>query len=135
MILHQKLLNQLISSLLLGGWLMHGIVLIQIQYRCFRRAGILNREMDVVARGTEEDVDPFDDLDTEGQMQDLISTIMPTAEACTAGECISRDDSVAVCAEYADDAWEESFFAEIGESSQMVEEEEEEERDEESSEV
>ena len=92
--------------------------------KCFQKAGILNKEMEVVTRGIEDDFDPFDDLDTERQLQDLITRTMPTAEACTADEYINGDNIVPVCVEYDDDTWEDSFFAGIGESSQAIEDEE-----------
>lgn len=87
-ILHQKLFGQLISSLPSDGLLMHGSVSPETISKCFRKAGILNKKMEVVTRGTLDDFDPFDDLDTERQLQDLISRTMPTAEACTADEYI-----------------------------------------------
>ena len=89
--------------------------------KCYQRCGILNEDMAVVSRGLVEEIDPFDELDVDNQLQDLIGKVLPTSERCTADEYICGESTVP--AEYDDDAWEESFFAEIGESSLIPEEE------------
>ena len=49
--------------------------------------------MDVVDRGIGRESDPFEDLDTASELQDLIRRTMPTEEQCTADEYISCDNS------------------------------------------
>ena len=68
---------------------------------------------------------PFDEIDEDGNLQGLISRAIPTADTCAADEYITGDNTVLVCAEYDDDTWEDSFFARIGESSEVKDEEEE----------
>ena len=91
--------------------------------KCYRGCGILNEDMTVVSRGLVEEIDPFDELDVDNQLQDLIGKVLPTSEKCTADEYICGENTVPVCAEYDDESWEESFFTEIGESSLIPEEE------------
>ena len=79
--------------------------------------------MVVVSHGLVEEIDPFDELDVDNQLQNLISKVLPTSERCMADEYICGENTVPVCAEYDDDAWGKSFFAEIEESSLIPEEE------------
>jgi len=39
---------------------------------CFRKAGILDRELDVVSLGIEDDSDPFFEADERTELEDLI---------------------------------------------------------------
>ena len=84
--------------------------------------------MDVVDRGIEEEIDPFEELDADSQLQYLIGRVMSTEET---EEYISGDNSVPMCAEYDDETWEDSFFAGIGESLHILNKEEEKEEEEE----
>ena len=54
--------------------------------KCYRGCSILN--MIVVSRGLVEEIDPFDELDVDNQLQDLIGKVLPTSEKCTADEYI-----------------------------------------------
>ena len=70
--------------------------------------------MDVVNRGIEEEIDPFDVLDAESQLRDLISRAMPAKDICTVEEYINGEDSVPVCSEFDNDTWDVTFLEEIG---------------------
>ena len=82
--------------------------------RCFRKAGVLDSGLGVVNRGMEEEVDPFDDLDADHQVQDLISRTMPAEDRCTVEEYINGEDCVPVCSEFDKDTWDNTFLEEIG---------------------
>ena len=93
--------------------------------RCFRKAGVLDSGMGVVDRGIEEEVDPFDDLDADHQVRDLISQTMPAEDRCTVEEYINGEDGgVPVCSEFDKDTWDDTFLEEIGEPSQISDNEE-----------
>ena len=57
------------------------------------------------------DTDPFEDLNGEGKIQQLIEHTMNTVECCTSSEYASGDNCLAVCLEIDDDKWEENFMA------------------------
>ena len=76
--------------------------------------------MGVVNRGIEEEFDPFDDLDADHQVRDLISRTMPAEDSCTVEEYINGEDCVPVCK----DTWDDTFLEEIGEPSQISDNEE-----------
>ena len=68
--------------------------------KCFRKAGVLDSGMGVVNRGIEEEFDPFDDLDADHQVRDLISRTMPAEDSYTVEEYINGEDCVPVCSEF-----------------------------------
>ena len=82
--------------------------------KCFKKGGVLDSGMDVVNRGIEEEIDPFDVLDAESQLRDLISRAMPAKDICTVEEYINVEDSVPVCSEFDNDTWDVNFLEEIG---------------------
>ena len=92
--------------------------------KCFRKAGVLDSGMGVVNRGLEEEFDPFDDLDADHQVRDLISRTMPAEDSCTVEEYINGEDCVPVCSEFDKDTWDDTFLEEIGEPSQISDNEE-----------
>ena len=74
--------------------------------------------MSVVARAGDEDDDPFQDLDANQQLQDLIAKTLPTQDRCSLEEYIGGDSSLSVCIEMDDNSWEDTFLATLsGQSS------------------
>ena len=68
--------------------------------KCFRKAGILNKELAVVT-SRYEDEDPFDDLDnsdtTSGKLEDLVHQVIPAEERCSFSENINGKNDLSVC--------------------------------------
>ena len=57
--------------------------------KCFRKAGILDRELDAVSRGIEDDSDPFLEADERTELEDLIEK---TGDgSCTVDEFLTGD--------------------------------------------
>lgn len=73
--------------------------------KCFKTAGILTSELDVVSTCVNDD-DPFTDID---ELNQLIEKTVGT-DSCPANDYISGDGDLPVCMEYDDATWEESFF-------------------------
>ena len=76
--------------------------------KCFKTAGILTSEFDVVSTCINES-DPFDDIEATLELGDLIERTVGN-NSCPASEYINGDEDVPVCAEFEDETWEESFF-------------------------
>ncbi len=94
--------------------------------KCFKKAGVLNYELDVVTLGaTDGSVDPFSDID---ELQCLIE--QTGSESCTAREFITGDDNLPICADMDNENWEETFLKELTEneveSAMKVDDEEDE---------
>lgn len=100
--------------------------------KCFRKAGILTKSFQVVQplRISEEN-DPFLDIDhgendderTEGgdqELDELISNLTDKDDACDMLDLISAEDDVPVCAEFADDTWDEEFMSELGPVNKLM---------------
>ena len=75
--------------------------------KCFRNAGILNTDLDVVVRDEE---DPFQNIDEDVEMSSLISCTMGTLHQCSVEEYVNGDNSLSVCVDMDDDQWDASFL-------------------------
>ena len=99
--------------------------------KCFRRAGILNSDLEVQALC--EDEDPFQDIDVLGQMSSLISRSMGTLSHCSVEEYIDGENSLPTCVDVGGDDWDESWLNSLTEqgpsSTNRVSDDEEEELD------
>lgn len=85
--------------------------------KCFRKAGILTKEFDVVTRGNDIDEDPFEDLDDNAAITDLenlMSQIDHTEQNCSVDEFINADSETPVCQDIFTETWESEFFDNIG---------------------
>ena len=77
--------------------------------KCFKKAGILTEQLDVSSVG--EDIDPFKDLDSQIDLEGLISRTMGTTDKCSAeAYYINGDQELPTCAELND---ETSFWKDI----------------------
>ena len=81
--------------------------------KCFRKAGVLTSNMDVVSTRLEEDNDPFSECDLQVEMECLLQKTMPAEGRCTLIEYLEGDNQLPVCAETGDDDWEEDFFQQL----------------------
>ena len=77
--------------------------------KCFRKAGILNTNLDVISCDLEEEDDPFLEADMRMEVQSLIEKTMPTDGRCNLDEYLSGDDNLPVCMELDSDSWEADF--------------------------
>ena len=68
--------------------------------KCFRNAGILNTDLDVIAL---DEADPFQTIDEDLEISSLISRTMGTLHQCTAEEYVNGDNSLSVCVDMDDD--------------------------------
>ncbi len=75
--------------------------------KCFRKAGVLESDLSVVAR---DEQDPFLSLHECETLQDLISTTMTDHEACPIEEYVNGDNSLPVCDVLNDGNWDSNFF-------------------------
>ena len=75
--------------------------------KCFRNAGVLNTDLDVIALDEE---DPFQNNDEDVEMSSLISRTMGTLHQCSVEEYVNGDNSLSVCVDMDDDQWDASFW-------------------------
>ena len=92
--------------------------------KCFRNAGILNTDLDVIALDEE---DPFQNIDEDIEMSSLISRTMGTLHQCSVEEYVNGDNSLSVCVDMDDDQWDASFLDSLTEEEEPMTAEEEEE--------
>ena len=98
--------------------------------KCFRKAGILNREFQIVARVSEsdDDEDPFVELDSGNSdmedLENLISQVQDGDSSCSVEEFVSGDSDLPVCQDIFSDKWEQQFLDQITKnpSSELTEE-------------
>ena len=89
--------------------------------KCFRIAGVLNSDYNVVSRIGNDNEDPFADIDDDSdqdlsQLTRLISQVQ-TNDACTVEEFVGVDKDLYTCHDvFDDDNWEEEFFSCISDS-------------------
>ena len=84
--------------------------------KCFRKAGILNREFQLVTRVSEGDdeEDPFVELDSEESdmedLENLISQFQNGGSCCSVEDFVNGDSDLRVCQDIFDDKWEQEFL-------------------------
>ena len=75
------------------------------------------------------DKDPFADNDSadradittiDSELADLVKGVQGDQDQCSALDLISAESDIPVCAEFADETWEEDFIAELGPQSKHV---------------
>ena len=93
--------------------------------RCFRKAGILTASMAVPSRADDEENDPFNEVDADTDIQNLIERTMTNEECCSGTEYVSGDDCLPVCLELDDDTWDDHFMANIAGAQEYDNEDEE----------
>ena len=85
--------------------------------KCFRKAGILNSELQLVSRSIE--YDSFANFEADelyadsDELQGMISR-MDGIQCCSADEFIQADDQLPVCQHFDEEGWDASFLDEIG---------------------
>lgn len=100
--------------------------------KCFRRAGILDTDLDVQALC--EDEDPFQDIDKQAGMSSLISHSMGTLSHCSVAEYIDGDNCLPTCVDINGEDWDESWLNSLADepepsSTSQVSDDEDEELD------
>ena len=78
--------------------------------KCFRKAGILDTDLDVICRDA-DDNDPFLQADNLLELGKLIEKTGD--EGCSSNEFAYGDDDLPVCAEMDDDNWQSVFLDEL----------------------
>ena len=96
--------------------------------KCFRRAGVLDSELSIVAR---DEQDPFLAANKSVTLQDLNSTTMSGLHACSVEEYINGEGSLSVCDGLDDSNWDSSFFTQLSQEKEPDLEEEDDDQDEE----
>ena len=94
--------------------------------KCFRKAGILNKDIQVVSRDCERDSeeDPFMDLNVTSNMEDLESLMSQVAtgdSSWSVQEFINVDSELPVCQDIYDDKWDQEFLNHITQESSTEE--------------
>ena len=92
--------------------------------KCFRKAGVLDAELDVVCRNDE---DPFLEIDERMELDKLIEK--NGDGRCMLDEFLTGDSDLPVCMETDDDNWQTVFFEELVGSHSSQQEEDDEEID------
>ena len=87
--------------------------------KCFTKSGITGSGFSVVHR-LYEDEDPFDDVEAQEEVHELLDRISPSDTNCPVEfeEYIDGEGDVPTCKQY-NNNWEDHFFANLG-SSQAV---------------
>ena len=75
--------------------------------KCFKKAGILNDNLDVLEVSSD---DPFLDVDQTLSLGSLISTAMGSLESCSIDQYVNSDDNLQVCVDTDSDQWEANFM-------------------------
>ena len=75
--------------------------------KCFKKAGILNNNLDVLEVSSD---DPFPDVDETMSIGSLISTAMGSLESCSVDQYVNGDDNLQVCVDTDGDQWEAHFM-------------------------
>jgi len=89
--------------------------------KCFRKADILDNELDVICRDT-DDNDPFLEAD---KLLELGRLIEKTGDGgCSTDEFVGGDDDLPVCIEMDGDDWQSAFLDELVNKSGQEEDEE-----------
>ena len=83
--------------------------------KCFKKAGILTEQLDVSSVG--EDTDPFEDLDSQIDLEGLISRTMGTTDKYSAEAYINGDHELPTCAEFDDETWDQTFLEGLSEQT------------------
>ena len=94
--------------------------------KCFRRAGILDSEMDIVSCNMEKD-DPFLAVDEEADFVSLMNDVVPIS--CSSVEYVSGEDDIPVCNDLDSLTWEEDFIKQLGQEDGGEENDEDKEDD------
>ena len=82
--------------------------------KCFRKAGFLDKDFQVVARNCDEDpfADLDDSMDTDSELAGLVQKLCGDDDY-SPDEYVNCDEETPVCREYDDDEWNGSFFNEL----------------------
>ena len=75
--------------------------------KCFKKAGILNDNLDVLEVSSD---DPFLDVDQTLSLGSLISTDMGSLESCSVDQYVNGDDNLQMCVDTDSDQWEANFM-------------------------
>ena len=92
----------------------------------FRKASILNFELNIVSCDLEEEDNPFLESNMRTEVQRLIEKTMPIDGRCGVDEHLNGDDLL-VCMELDSDSWHADFLQQLGQEDQKVSNEEEDE--------
>ena len=95
--------------------------------KCFRKAGILNANLDAISCDLEEEDDPFLEADMRTEVQSLIEKTTPTDGRRNVDEYLNGDDDLPACMQLDSDSWEADFLKQLGQEEQEVADEEEDE--------
>ena len=90
--------------------------------KCFRKAGILNADLDVISCELGGDDDPFLDADMRTEVQGLIEQTMPADGHCHVDEYLN--DDLPVCMETDNASWEVDFLQQLGQEEQQISDDE-----------
>ena len=74
--------------------------------KCFRSAGVLTNELDVVSV---DESDPFSEINETVELTQLIERTVGS-DSCPAREYIAGDDDLPVCDEMDNETWDQTFM-------------------------
>ena len=91
--------------------------------KCFRKAGILTSDLDVVT--VEVENDPFLEADMRMEMQSMINKTVLPGGTCDVNEYLQGDDELPVCVDLDSDNWDTNFMDQLVEDEEEAEQEDE----------
>jgi len=89
-------------------------------YKCFKTAGILYKDYDVLAPSSHDVWIQFMEADVQIELEGLMEREV-TGERCSVEEYIEGDDNLAVCTDLDCENWEANFLASLDKIASQVE--------------
>lgn len=80
--------------------------------KCFRKAGVLGNDMEVVVR----EEDPFSDADECERLKEFIKKTISGQDACPFDEYLDGESDLPTCSDLDDATWEEISFSHLKEA-------------------
>ena len=99
--------------------------------KCFQKAGILTESFQVVQPSRiSEESDPFLNIDegkegddtevSDQELSELTAKLHDKDDACEVPDLVSAEDDVPVCAEFANDKWDEEFMSDLAPANKLM---------------
>ena len=87
-------------------------------YKCFKKAGISPSAIATSVSVTAGSGDPFEEIESEMDLSELISGVMGSSEKCSSDVYINGDNELSTCAEFDDESWDQTFIESLTEQIQ-----------------
>ena len=92
--------------------------------KCFQKAGISPTA--ITTSASVADSDPFEEIESEMDLSQLISSVMGSSEKCSSDVYVAGDNGLVTCAEFDDETWDQTFIEGLTEQTEHSDTEEQE---------